>query len=527
MKQLKELRFEELTTEQKLGMVHTVYIRGDYSDGNKEYIYNLIRDHKLGAIWVQFSEPGAQECIDKIKEIADYPILIFTDAESGMGEYLVGHHNAIGCTGDEKYAYAFGKATAVTARKMGYNVVCNPILDIKTNGWVRSYGSDKTFIAKMAAAEARGMHDGGVLAVGKHYPSGNNPKEIDSHMAEAVSYQTEEELVDYSLYAYIELIKEGLLDGLMSGHHRFVNIDPDAPASLSKKMLDIIRNKGFDGFFITDALCMMGIRAKFGDVESKGLAIAAGNDIALPYNWQAKFNYEALLTCYENGIITDERLDEAVKRVLEAQHKALMLEKTSAKELTEEEDRLAKNIDRDAVYAVVDNEIPTSISRDGKHFFALMIRNEEGVGANGEVAVDTFSNGWLYPSKVTEKIKELFPNSKVYAFHQFPKQGQNMHILNDSIDYDDVIFLTFSEPLAYTGSEHLTRRVETLMEAMQYTDRISTLIHFGNPCVLENLPHIPRCIFGGLSEKSVTASLEVLAGKYEAKGVPTYDFKLN
>ena len=156
-----------------------------------------------------------------------------------------------------------------------------------------------------------------------------------------------------------------------------------------------------------------------------------------------------------------------------------------------------------------------------------MIRNEEGVGVNGEVAVDTFSNGWLYPSKVTEKIKELFPNSKVYAFHQFPKQGHNMHILNDSIDYDDVIFLTFSEPLAYTGSEHLTRRVETLMEAMQYTDRISTLIHFGNPCVLENLPHIPRCIFGGLSEKAVSASLEVLAGEHEAKGVPTYDFKIN
>jgi len=527
MKQLKELKFEELTAEQKLGMIQTVYIRGDYSDGNKEYIYDLIRNRKLGSIWVQFSDKGAQECLDRIKEIADYPILIITDAESGMGDYLVGHHNAIGCTGNEKYAYAFGKATAVTAKKMGYNVVCNPILDIKNNGWVRSYGSDKTFIAKMAAAEARGMHDGGVLTVGKHYPSGNNPKEIDSHMAEAYSVQGEEELLDYSLFAYLELIKEGLLDGLMSAHHRFVNIDPDAPASLSKKMLDIVREHGFDGFFITDALCMMGIRAKYGDVQSQGLSVAAGNDLVNVYDWRAKFNFEAVISCYEKGIITDERLDEAVKRVLEAQHKALMLEKASANELTAEEDHLAKNIDRDAVYAVVDKEFPASISRDGKHFFALMIRNEEGVGANGEVAVDTFSNGWLYPSKVTAKIKELFPNSTVYSFHQFPKQVHNMRILSDSIDYDDVIFLTFSEPLAYTGSEHLTRRVETLIEAMQYTDRISTLIHFGNPCVLENLPHIPRCIFGGLSEKSVTASLEVLAGECEAKGVPTYDFKLN
>ena len=527
MKTIKELKFEELSIEQKLGMTHTVYLRNDYSEGNKEYIYNLIRDHKLGGIWVQFSDPGAQKCLDEIKEIADYPILVFTDAESGIGDYTVGKHNAVGCTGDEKYAYAFGKATAIAARKMGYNVVCNPVLDVNTTGSARDYGSDKHMIARMAAAEARGMHDGGVLTVGKHYPSGNNPLNIDSHMSEALSYQTEEELIDYSLYAYIELIKEGLLDGLMSAHHRFVNIDPDAPASLSQKMLDIIRNKGFNGFIITDALCMMGIRAKYGDVESKGLAIAAGNDIALPYNWQAKLNHEALIECYEKGIITDERLDEAVKRVLEAQHKAMMLDEIRAKSLTDEEEHLAKNVDRASVYKIVDDGVLPTISRDGKHFFALMIRNEDKVGFSGEVAVDTFSNGWLYPTKVTEKIKELFPNSKVYAYYQFPRNWQNMRILSESLDCEDIVMITFSEFLAYTGEEHLTRRVEMLIEAAQYTDRISTLIHFGNPCVLGNLPHIPRCIFGGLSEKSVNACLEVLAGEYETKGVQTYDFRLN
>ena len=527
MKKLKELKFEELTTKQKLGMVHVAYIRDDYSDQTKEYIYDLIRNHMLGGIWIQHGDKGYEGCLAKVKEIADYPILIITDAESGIGEYLVGRHNAIGCTGDEKYAYAFGKVTAATARSMGYNVVCNPVLDIKDNGWVRSFGSDKAQIAKMAAAEARGMHDGGVLTVGKHYPSGRNPLDIDSHMAEAYEDQTEEDLVDYSLYAYIELIKEALLDGLMSGHHRFINIDPDAPASLSKKVLDIIRNQGFDGFFITDALCMMGIRAKFGDVESKGLAIAAGNDLALPYNWQAKFSHEALCTCYEKGIITDERLEEAVKRVLAAQHKVMLMKENGAQELTEEEVYLCKHINKDSIYAKTDEGLSTSIPRDGKYLFALMTRNEEQVGGDGKVEVDTFSNGWLYPSKVTEKIKRLFPNSDVYAFHQFPKQTHNHRILSSAVDYDGVIFLTFSEALAYTGPEHLTRRVETLITAMQYTNQISTLIHFGNPCILGNLPHIPRYILGGLSEESVETCIEVLAGEYEAKGVLTYDVKLN
>ena len=525
MREVKELKFEELTTEQKLGMAQVVYIRDDYSEKTKEYIYDMIRNRMLGGIWVQYGDNGYEKHLAKVKEIADYPILVFTDAESGVGEYRVGQHNAIGCTGDEKYAYAFGKATAVMARKMGYNVVCNPILDI--NGGNRAFGSDKYMIAKMAAAEARGMHEGGVLTVGKHYPSGDNRKNIDSHMAEADEEQTEAELIECSLYAYIELIKEGLLDGLMSGHHRFVNIDPERPASLSKKMLDIIREHGFDGFFITDALCMMGIRAKYGDVESKGLALVAGNDLINQYEWRAKDTHEAMRTCYENGIITDECLEKAVKRVLAAQHKVMLMEETRVKELSEEDIYLAKHINKDSVYAKLDDGLGTSISRDGKHFFALMTRNEENVGAQGEVAVDTFSNGWLYPSKVTEKIKKLFPNSTVYAFHQFPKQVHNMRILSDSVNYDDVIFLTFSEFLAYTGREHLTRRVETLVEALQLTNRISTLVHFGNPRVLGNLPHIPRCIFGGLSEASVETCLEVLAGEYEAKGKPTYSFQLN
>ena len=524
---MKELKFEELTLEQKLGMVHTAYINGLVPEDEIEFVLDLIRKRALGSVWIQFTNSDAQKYVDLVREIADYPILIITDAESGMGDYLVGRHNAIGCTGDEKYAHALGKAVGVTARKMGYNVVCNPVLDIVENGWVRSYGSDKYKIAKMAAAEARGMHEGGVLTVGKHYPSGRNPLDIDSHMAEAYEDQTEEDLVDYSLYAYIELIKEGLLDGLMSGHHRFVNIDPNAPASLSKKCLDIIRKQGFDGFFITDALTMMGILSKFGKVESKGMAVAAGNDLALIYDRNNKFNHEAICTCYENGIITDERLDEAVKRVLAAQHKTVLLDEARAKELTEEEDYLARHVNKDSIYAKADEGLSHSISRDGKHFFALMTRNEERVGFDGVVEVDTFSNGWLYPSKVTAKIKELFPNSAVYAFHQFPKPGHNMHILSDSIEYEDIIFITFSEAMAYTGCEHLTRRVETLIQAAQYTNRISTLIHLGNPCILGNLPHIPRYILGGLSAESINTCLEVLAGEYEAKGVTTYDFKLN
>ena len=175
----------------------------------------------------------------------------------------------------------------------------------------------------------------------------------------------------------------------------------------------------------------------------------------------------------------------------------------------------------------MDEGLSTSISRDGKHLFALMVRNEETLGADGGVTEDTFSNGWLYPAKVTAQIKELFPNSEVRIFYQFPTAEQNRRVLNASTECEDVVVLTFSEPIAYSGGEYITERVVTVMKCLQHTNRISTLIHFGNPCILHTLPHIPRCILGGISEECVQACLEVLAGKYEAKGIKTYDFKLN
>lgn len=525
MKEIKALKIEELTLEQKIGMLDAAYIARHYDPEELEYVFDLIRNRSLGAVWIQIGVKGGDELIAKVKEIADYPILIITDAESGIGEYKIGRHNALGCTGSEAHAYAFGKATAITARKMGYNVVCDPVLDLRNDGSPRSYGSSKEEIARLAAAEARGFHDGGILTVAKHYPSGNNPKKVDTHMAEGYSEQTAEQLYETGLYAYRMLIKEGLLDGIMAGHHRFVNIDDAHPASLSKSVIDIIRNDGFDGFFITDALGMMGIIGKFGKEESKGLAIAAGNDLALTYTPEPRFNHEALITCYKNGIYSEERLNEGVRHVLRAQAKTLALPKYT--ELTEEDIAISKSINADAIYERVDEGVPPSISKEGKHLFALMVRNESNIGSEGRVEVDTFSSAWLFPSELTKKIEESFPNSTVIAYHQFPSSPQNCRILSDSVDYDDLIFITFAEPIAYTGREHITRRVETLINAAQSNGKVSTLIHFGNPCVLDNLPHIPRIIIGGLAKDATLAAVDILSGERKAVGRLTYDAKIN
>lgn len=525
MKEIKPLVFEELTLEQKLGLVNVVLSIDEIRTPERDaFLIDLIKNHRVGGVWVHANLPNADEIVQMIRDAADYPILIFTDVESGIDELLVGKQNTIGCTDSVEHAYNFGKLVGIRLRKRGYNVHTSILLDTKRPGSARCLGSDPKKAARLAEALVRGYHDAGVLAFGKHYPSGIMDLDVDTHMAEATSSQTEEELIEQSLYPYKYLIEKGLLDGIMTNHWRFVNIDPEHPATLSKKMLSIIRERfGFDGIIITDALCMMGIRAKYGFYNAHGLAIEAGNDLALPF---AKEDYresqQALIDCYNEGIISPERLDEAVKRVLAMQERTLAKPKVT--EITEEDLALFEKIHSDSLYAKCDEGLTPSISRDGKHFFAVMVRNESSVGG---VAVDTFNNGWLYPQKVKDKILELFPNSKVEFFHQFPSQEQNEKILGDSLGCDELVFLTFCEPICYTGPEHLTRRTESLINAMQLTNRISTLIHFGNPTVLGNLSHIPRYILGFTSEKSIETCLEVLAGEKEPNGKLTYDVTLN
>ena len=528
MKEIKELNFEELTLEQKLGMTMVAVCNRPHAT-DVDYIERLIKNHSLGAVWLE-PRPDNVPVMKRLKAAADYPLLVITDAESGMKPYLIGKHNAIGMTDSEELAYMFGKVTALAAREQGYNVVCNPLLDMvdgncTCNGNARSLGSDKYKVARLAAAEARGMHDAGVLTVGKHYPgdSTKGDRKIDSHMAETVSSDTVDDFLSYNLYPYMELDREGLLDGVMLRHGRYPNIDPDYPASLSKKLMQIFRDQGFTGFAITDALSMMGVVAKFGRKGAVGLAVANSADLALPWTSENEAAFSWIKEYYENGTITDEKLDESVKRVLAAQHKvAIMQPKYDV--LTEEDIAEFNKINTDYIFAKVDEGLTTSLDRNGKYFFVVISETHAMADAD-KPDVDTFRVNWYHPNKIVARLKELFPNSKVMTIPDYPHSGHNLKVLDDSVGMETV-FVTFYMGGAYFGEERFTSPLISLINAMQVTDRISTILHFGNPFVLEDLAHISRVIIGPGAELGVDAGLNVLAGNAPAKGKLTYDVDL-
>ncbi len=66
MKEIKELKFEELTTKQKLGLTLNAQLNGT-CEGD-EFVYDLIRERALGSIWIQQNHDNTNKVLAKIKE---------------------------------------------------------------------------------------------------------------------------------------------------------------------------------------------------------------------------------------------------------------------------------------------------------------------------------------------------------------------------------------------------------------------------------------------------------------------------
>ncbi|MBQ5901321.1 MAG: hypothetical protein IIW86_05620, partial [Clostridia bacterium] len=104
----------------------------------------------------------------------------------------------------------------------------------------------------------------------------------DTHMTENVCKISKEELLEKDIYPYIELNKKGLLPAVMTTHSIFANVDPEYPATFSKKILDILRDKGFTGVYFADSLAMMSVLHKYDEETTYSLCMKAGIDIILP-----------------------------------------------------------------------------------------------------------------------------------------------------------------------------------------------------------------------------------------------------
>ena len=508
------LKLEEMTTEQKLGMT---YCARPGCDEDYEFVFEMIKKRALGCVQVS---PKRPDRVKQIRELADYPIIIVCDVEGGFpgSDLPRAPQLALGACNKKEYYEAFAKGVVRDAQAIGFNACWSPVVDmLRCNmpAMMSRVISNKPEQVCMGAEVILDVFKrNGYLGCAKHYP-GAEDMPYDNHMTPTYSSVTEQELRDFDMIPYKYLIDKGLLPAVMTSHQLYPNIEPDTPGTLSPKVQGIIRDFGFKGITYTDSFAMMAILQKYGEEKVYGMAIAAGNDIFLPnYRTRDREAFAYLVKNYEDGMFTEERLNEAASRVLGALE-FLAAEPSAPDTFTEKDRKLLENLGRDCITAVCDDGVSPALDPTKKHLFVVLTDNEfEPEEGNMEIQDDK----WYDPARVTKGIRDCFPDADIVYLPEFPEWKANEAVLLAASEHDDVVFVTYCATAAYRGTDCLTRRVESVIDCVNIAGKLAAVVHVGNPYALEPLRHVSRILFGYHTPVSQLHCFRVLKGELEPKG---------
>ena len=362
-----ESRLAKMTLKEKIGQlfIHTVPLHD--TEANRKNIRNAIKEYKIGGILFSDGQVANQmKLTNYAQELADIPLMITFDGEWGLNMRLkeipaFPRNRVMGCIQDNELLYEYGKEVARQFREIGVHVNFAPVADVDNNPLnpvinTRSFGGDVRNVAEKVLAYSRGLEDGGVLSVSKHFP-GHGDTNVDSHKALPILKFTRERLDSIEMYPFRKAIEAGL-GGVMVGHLEIPALSKK-PASLSPEILDILQEEfEFKGLAFTDALEMKGVS---NNLNVCAQALMAGNDMLLPPR-NLKREMDGVLLAVKEGKLTEEYLTEKCRKVLTFKY-ALGLHETQFFQLSGIEKRLMRpatmdllnRIERAAV-TVVGNE---------------------------------------------------------------------------------------------------------------------------------------------------------------------------
>jgi len=332
-----------MTLEEKIGQL---FICINWKR-DKEFYREMINKYHIGGI--RWQNGTVEEIWEQNKiyfEESKIPVLIAANCEQGgngalkIGGTMIAPPHACAAGGSE-LAAIMAKHSAQEAKPVGVNWTFAPISDILFN-WRntivnnRAFGNDVNEIIENCLAYMKVMKEEGILCCTKHFP-GDGTEERDQHLVMGCNDLSVEEWDESFGKVYKTLIDEGI-ESFMIGHicmpayQKLLNPelkDEDImPATLSPELLQgLLRERlGFNGLILTDASHMAGLStAAPRSVQVPG-AIAAGCDMFLFFNDpEEDFNY--MLDGYRNGVITEERLDDALHRILGLKAKVRLYEK--------------------------------------------------------------------------------------------------------------------------------------------------------------------------------------------------------
>jgi beta-N-acetylhexosaminidase len=262
------------------------------------------------------------------------PLLLAIDHEGGQVQRIGGVANLGSNRGfaqaqpSEQAACQRGQTHGRQLQSMGFNTNLAPVLDVNNNPanpviGDRSYGPSPDAVARLGSAYVRGLQGEGIIAVGKHFPGHGNTR-ADSHLELPVLSQPLDLLEQVELVPFRRAVESSTdLAAIMSAHIVFRALDPDLPATLSPAVMTQLlrREVRFDGLVLSDDLgAMRAITDHYRPGDAAVRAISAGVDMLIIGGGVARQreSRDALVAALRSGALRPERVDEALRHVLNA-----------------------------------------------------------------------------------------------------------------------------------------------------------------------------------------------------------------
>jgi len=323
---------QTMTIDEKIGQLFMVQAYSNKDDNHQKGIESLINKYHIGGLIFMQGTPKKQAFLtNQYQATSKIPLLIGFDGEWGLdmrlkNTYRFPWNMTLGAIQDDSFITAFGVRVGMHCKRLGIHINFAPVVDINTNPenpiiGNRSFGEDRENVTRKAQAFVTGMQTQNVLANAKHFP-GHGDTDTDSHKALPVLDFDIKRLDSIELYPYKKLFK-GNLASVMVAHLSVNALEPNAslPTSLSYKVItELLKEQlNFQGLILTDALNMKGASnyAEPGDIDLA--AVLAGNDILLiPEDVPSAVTKikKALVA----NILTEDRLDYSVKKILKAKY---------------------------------------------------------------------------------------------------------------------------------------------------------------------------------------------------------------
>lgn len=318
-----------MSQTEKLGQMMMIGIQGTKVDDDSLYMLNQY--HMGGVILFDRNMDSPEQVKQLTSDLQaqsneKVPLFIGIDEEGGdvvrMAEKLTPppSQKEIGATGDIEQAKTWAIKTAKSLKDMGINVNFAPVADVGSND-KRSYSTDTNTVIDFVRAATEGYQQENIIYSLKHFP-GIGKGRVDSHVDSSSIDVAKEVLMAEDILPFKTIIDENDPNDyfILVSHLKYPALDEEYPASLSSKiMTDLLRNElGYKGIIITDDM-EMGAVANHNDFRSIGVnAVKAGADIVLvchEYEHQQEV-YLGLLDAVNSGEISQERIDESVKRII-------------------------------------------------------------------------------------------------------------------------------------------------------------------------------------------------------------------